>query len=122
MVDTVDAELVKTNVELSKAIVRRLEELGCDDERIGRLSADLSDVYAESIRYRRLVDAFLTTAADDRDALNSILVDLHVGMDHFRSHLTAVCGKDGPFRRRGGETLRAARVGVVGSGADSRRG
>ena len=88
MIDQIDRGLVDLNVDKARAVERRLRELGEDDpEVIGRLGADLSDLYAGAVRYQRLVDALLTMPALDREQLGEVLADLAVEMGHLRYHL-----------------------------------
>lgn len=88
MINQVDRELVDLNVDTARSVERRLRELGEDDpDVIGRLSADLSDLYAGAVRYRRLVDALLTSPPGDREQLGEVLAELAVEMGHLRYHL-----------------------------------
>ena len=89
MIETFGREkAVRTGLEKARAVADRLKELGHGDpDSLGELSAVLSDFYVEAEACRRLIDAFLSTPAGDRDRLNELLIDLHTGLDHIRRDL-----------------------------------
>ncbi len=83
-----DVDLTTLNVQKTHALLKHLERLGKQDaEAIGRLSADLGDLYAGATRYQRLIDAILAVADSDREQLGDLLSDLYEEMRHLGSHL-----------------------------------
>jgi hypothetical protein len=84
----VDHELVHLNVEKTQAVERRLRELGeSDPELLGRLGADLGDLYAGAERYQRLIDALVTVPVNDRERLGDVLADLYEELRHLGHHI-----------------------------------
>src|SRR5687767_9435715 len=72
-------DLVPLTLDKAAAIERWLRGAGdVKDADIGRISADLSDLYAASITYQRLLDALLATPPDDHDRAGTLLVDMTV--------------------------------------------
>ena len=89
-----DVDLTTLNVQKTHALVERLETLSDQDpEVIGRLSADLGDLYAGATRYQRLIDAILAVPNTDREQLGELLSDLYEEMRHLGSHLESSLGQ-----------------------------
>jgi len=84
----VEPSLVDLDLQKAHAVVERLKELGYRDEPIvGRLSADLSDLYAGATRVQRLLDDFLGVSTLDRDRFGETLSDLCEEMRHIAQHI-----------------------------------
>jgi hypothetical protein len=81
----IDDRLDARDAERALAVQRRLDELGEGDaDAVGRLSADLSNLYASATRYRQLLEAFLEAPPGDQDRLGDILDELREEMGHLR--------------------------------------
>ncbi|MDP8908803.1 MAG: hypothetical protein M3N47_06730 [Chloroflexota bacterium] len=86
----IESSLTDLNLEKARGIVSLLRDLGYRDQsEIGRLSADLSDLYAGAERYKRLLDLLLATSPRDYDQFGQVLSDLHAEMQHLSSHLAS---------------------------------
>ncbi len=83
-----DMDLAELNAEKTHALLRRLETLtDRDAEVVGRLSADLGDLYAGAIRYQRLIDTLLVVSNADREHLGELLSDLYEELRHLHWHI-----------------------------------
>jgi hypothetical protein len=93
--ETVDTDdLVRLNLDKAAAIERWLRTVGdVKDADIGRLSADLSDLYAASITYQRLLGALLATSPDNHDRAGTLIVDMTVELRHLSWHIRSSIGK-----------------------------
>ena len=90
----VDQRIVELNLVKTRAVMDRLRQLGCRNEKlIGVLGADLGDLYAGATRFQELLDAWLELPIEDRDGLDEILVDLSVEMRHLWWHLRSGTGR-----------------------------
>lgn len=80
-----DSALVSVNV--SRTMIERLQEWGYDDsEQLGRLGADIGDLYASASRLRAIVDQLEKTPTSDRDLLGDLLSDLYEEVSHMHHH------------------------------------
>ena len=89
-----DGGLHTLNLAKADAIQRWLS--GVDDiteDDAGRLSADLSDLYAGAIHYHHLLDALLATPPDERARASDLLVDAAVELRHLAWHIRSCVGR-----------------------------
>jgi hypothetical protein len=86
-----DQDLIKRNVAVTQRIIKWLQDLGYQDQEfVGRLGADLGDIYAGLEHYSRLVDALLEMAYPiDQACLGELLSDLQEEMRHLNAHITS---------------------------------
>ena len=83
-----DRDLATLNGERALGVERWLRDLGLTDpDVVGRLSADLSDLYAGALKYRRQLDAVLEMPRDDPERLAQCLTDLAVELRHLGRHI-----------------------------------
>ncbi len=91
----VDEELIDLNVAKARAVTEWLEatrsvrRAGRPSD-LGPISADLSDLYAGSIKYQRLIDALLDTPPAERERAANAVVDLKVELQHLAWHIRSV--------------------------------
>lgn len=83
-----DMDLPGLNVQKAQALFAWLATRGDESpEDAGRLSADLSDLYAGASHYQRLVDAILSANGADRVHVGEWLSDLYEAMRHLHHHI-----------------------------------
>ena len=83
----IDEQFVDLNVRKAQELAVCLSKWGCrDEEQHGRLTADLSDLYAAAGRYQQILDALLTTLPQDTERLSDLLADLGVELQHIQQH------------------------------------
>lgn len=81
-------EAARLDVEKARAVRAKLAALGyAEDEGLDRMPTDLSDLYSAAAEYRRLLDAWLAVADDDREGAADALIELAVQMRHIHYHL-----------------------------------
>lgn len=86
-----DHNLTRQNVEKARAVQKWLLRLpGLPPIDSGRMSADLSDVYAATAYYQHALDGLLDTSPQDPDRLGDSLADLVMELQHIASHIQSV--------------------------------
>ena len=83
----IESDLVDINLGKAREVVALLERLDYGRDDVGRLSADLSDLYCGAERFKRLLDLLLATPPVDRDRFGEALSDLYEAMRHLDFHL-----------------------------------
>ena len=87
-------DLHALNLAKADAIQRWLRDIGgVAEDDVGRLSADLSDLYAGAIRYHHLLDALLATTSAERAQASDLLVDATVELRHLAWHIRSCVGR-----------------------------
>jgi hypothetical protein len=89
---TIQEDLIEVNLDRTRKIMASLRRLGYEDpEVIGRIGADLGDIYAGAEHYKRLVDALLglDEATGDPEWAGQTLSDLYEEMRHMGDHITS---------------------------------
>ena len=85
-----DMGMIRLNVAKTEEIIGWLRESGDQDqERVGRMGADLGDAYVSALRYRELLDAVLKTSPGEVERLSDLLSELYEEMRRLNAHLEA---------------------------------
>jgi hypothetical protein len=83
-----EMEPLDSSVEKSRAVERWLVRIGgTDRDTVGRLCADLGDLYEGAAEYRRLLDELLAMPTDDSDRLGQAIIDLRGELRHLAYHI-----------------------------------
>lgn len=80
---------LQRELDIHRAIGKRLAQLGANDRDLGEIAAGLGDLFGAFAEGERAIERFLRPDSD-RKAAADILVDLRVELMHIQGHIRSL--------------------------------